>query len=318
MPFLPGWLPFSGGAAVSAADVHAAVDWPATLARLGIPEAALTGRHTACPACGGEDRFRFDNWQGRGGFYCNGCGAGDGFDLLRRVHGWSFPEAKRQVLETTDHWRYSPRPSLATDASEPARPGARIRDLMRTSCPVADCEDAQRYLAGRRLLPIPDGLRAHAGAEYWQERERIGRYAALLAPVRDLDGELVSLHVTYLHDGWKLREHEPRKLLGPLRGRVGCAVRLGEAGAVLGVAEGIETALAAMQVHGVPTWAALSAAVLAKFQPPACVEKLVIFADRDVAGLEAAWKLRDRLQIECELQVPSPPAKDWADVRVAS
>ena len=67
-----------------------------------------------------------------------------------------------------------------------------------------------------------------------------------------------------------------------------------------------------------PTWAALSAAVLAKFQPPASVTKLVIFADRDVAGLEAAWKLRDRLQIECELRVPSPPAKDWADVRASS
>lgn len=306
---------------MSAVDLHAAVDWPATLARLGIPEAALTGRHTACPACGGSDRFRFDNYQGKGGFYCNQCGAGDGFDLLRRVHGWTFPEAKRQVLETTEHWRYSARPpSLATVASEPARPGARIRDLLRTSCPVADCDDAQRYLAGRHLLPIPDGLRAHAGAEYWHEGQRIGRYPALLAPVRDIDGDLVSLHVTYLQDGRKLQDHEPRKLLGPLRGREGCAVRLqpkeshAATHSVLGIAEGIETALAAWHVHSVPTWAALSAAVLAKFQPPPGVEKLVIFADRDVAGLEAAWKLRDRLTIECDLQVPKPPAGDWADV----
>jgi len=95
---------------------------------------------------------------------------------------------------------------------------------------------------------------------------------------------------------------------------VGCAVRLGEPEGVLGIAEGVETAVAAFHVHRVPTWAALSAAVLAKFEPPVGVEKLVIFADRDVAGLEAAWKLRDRLKIECELEVPKPPAKDWADV----
>lgn len=300
---------------MSAADLHAVLDWRDTLVRLGIPEAALTGRHTACPACGGSDRFRFDNWQGKGGFYCNGCGAGDGFDLLQRVHGWSFAEAKRAVEGPAGVAAATPRrPSLALLSSEPARPGARIRDLLRTSCPVADCDDVVRYLAGRHLLPVPDGLRAHASAEYWHERQCIGRFPALLAPVRDIDGELVSLHVTYLQDGRKLQGHEPRKLLGPLRGREGCAVRLGNPEGVLGIAEGVETAIAAWHVHSVPTWAALSAAVLAKFQPPPGVEKLVIFADRDVAGLEAAWKLRDRLTIECELQVPKPPAKDWADV----
>lgn len=302
---------------MSAADLHAVIDWRDTLVRLGVPEAALSGRHTACPACGGSDRFRFDNWHGRGGFYCNGCGAGDGFDLLRRVHGWTFAEAKNAVREATG---VSAAPSAVphrhrSQDAEPARPGARIRDLMRTSCPVGDCDDAVRYLSGRRLLPLPAGctLRAHAGADYWQDRQRIGRYPAILAPVHDLDGDLVSAHVTYLHDGWKLRDHEPRKLLGKLSGRVGCAVRLGEHGDVLGIAEGVETSLAAWHVHGVPTWAALSAAILAKFQPPAGVTKLVIFADRDVAGLEAAWKLRDRLTIECTLMVP--PAGDWADVR---
>ena len=304
---------------MSSADVHAAVDWRDTLVRLGIPEQSLSGRHTACPACGGKDRFRFDDYQGKGGFYCNGCGAGDGFDLLQRVHGWDFAEAKRAVLESG--WitgsRTAPVKTPATSAAV-SRPGARICDLLRTSCPIGDCDDAVRYLSGRRLLPLPAGLRAHAGAEYWHERQRIGRYPALLAPVHDIDGDLVSLHVTYLQDGGKLREHEPRKLLGPLRGRVGCAVRLGEPGAVLGIAEGVETALAAWHQHGVVTWAALSAVVLAKFQPPEGVEKLVIFADRDVAGLEAAWRLRDRLTIECHLQVPKPPAGDWADVRMGS
>ncbi|MDI5829610.1 hypothetical protein MJN51_36035, partial [Salmonella enterica subsp. enterica serovar Kentucky] len=34
-------------------------------------------RHAPCPACGGKDRFRFDD-NGRGSFICNQCGAGDG------------------------------------------------------------------------------------------------------------------------------------------------------------------------------------------------------------------------------------------------
>jgi hypothetical protein len=35
-------------------------------------------RHQACPVCGGSDRFRFDDKEGRGTWFCNQCGAGDG------------------------------------------------------------------------------------------------------------------------------------------------------------------------------------------------------------------------------------------------
>ena len=44
-----------------------------------------TGKHTSCPACGGKDRFRFDDKQGDGTFYCNQCGAGNGFQLIMNV-----------------------------------------------------------------------------------------------------------------------------------------------------------------------------------------------------------------------------------------
>ena len=53
-------------------------------------------------------------------------------------------------------------------------------------------------------------------------------------------------------------------------------------------------------------YAALCIAILAllsAFQPPDGVQRLVIAADRDVAGLVAAWKLRDRIQIPAELRV---------------
>lgn len=40
-------------------------------------------KHESCPLCGGEDRFRYDNKNGRGDYFCNGCGAGDGFNLVK-------------------------------------------------------------------------------------------------------------------------------------------------------------------------------------------------------------------------------------------
>ncbi|MCP9841645.1 hypothetical protein KBY93_13540 [Synechococcus sp. J7-Johnson] len=66
----------------------------------------LDGKHHPCPVCGGTDRFRFDDLDGRGTWLCNQCApkpgkgspaAGDGMDLLRRVKSWSFPDAADAV-----------------------------------------------------------------------------------------------------------------------------------------------------------------------------------------------------------------------------
>lgn len=52
--------------------------------------------HSACPKCGGEDRFMF--WPEAGNFYCRQCGwRGDGITILREIDGLSFHEAQRLV-----------------------------------------------------------------------------------------------------------------------------------------------------------------------------------------------------------------------------
>ena len=57
--------------------------WPVILPALGI---ALqpNGKPQPCPTCGGKDRFRFDNQDGRGTWFCNQCGAGDGLNLVEK------------------------------------------------------------------------------------------------------------------------------------------------------------------------------------------------------------------------------------------
>jgi putative DNA primase/helicase len=86
---------------IRADEIHARVgsSWPQILVQLGVPEAMLRNKHGPCPACGGKDRFRFDNKRGRGDYICGQCGAGDGFRLLERVHGWPFSEARKRVIE---------------------------------------------------------------------------------------------------------------------------------------------------------------------------------------------------------------------------
>jgi len=320
-------------------DIHARIGaaWPSVLAQLGISDEFLRPKKSGpCPACGGRDRYTFDNRHLRGDFICRRCGAGDGFTLLERVHRWTYTEARRQVLEVTQLQTSSKgvagverraRPAAISPAPlSPYRPPARVLAVARGACAVADCPDAVAYLESRGLWPLPGGcaLKAHPALEYWHEGQRVGVYPGLVAEVCDLAGELVTVHVTYLENGRKLSTHEPRKILSPLTGREGCAVRLlepdrypgneqtpyrGKEFSGLGIAEGIETALSAAALHAMPVWAALNTSLLAKFEPPAAVKLLHIYADADRAGLEAAGRLTQRLQgrVRFELHVPAAP-----------
>jgi len=65
--------------------------WGSILLRFGAGPGHLTGGHGPCPACGGKDRFRYDDKEGKGTFLCSRGGggilAGDGIDLVAHLKG---------------------------------------------------------------------------------------------------------------------------------------------------------------------------------------------------------------------------------------
>jgi putative DNA primase/helicase len=71
--------------------------WLGILPALGISQSFLTGKHGPCPLCGGKDRWRWDNREGRGTWICSKCGAGDGIALLMQKNGWEFREAAEHI-----------------------------------------------------------------------------------------------------------------------------------------------------------------------------------------------------------------------------
>jgi hypothetical protein len=115
-------------------------------------------------------------------------------------------------------------------------------------------------------------------------------------------GAPVTLHVTYLRpDGrGKASVPAPKKILGvPVKGATcGGSIRLyGPRAGVLGVAEGIESALSLHLLKKIPVWASFCAHNLARIELPAGIRNVYIGMDLDASGEGegAARKLAARL-----------------------
>lgn len=120
-------------------------------------------------------------------------------------------------------------------------------------------------------------------------------WPGLVGIVRDSAGNPTGgIHRTFLMDDGSAKAPPGKKMLGPVAGG---SVRLAPlpADGHLGIAEGIETALSAWALFGVPTWAALSAGNLRDWQWPEGVRRVTIFADAGEAGQQAAQALAERL-----------------------
>ena len=288
--------------------------WRSILAVLGVDERALSGKHGPCPMCGGRDRFRFDDKEGRGTFYCSGCGAGDGVQLAMGITGLSF----RDVAAEVERIAGTVRPSAARSERSDEDKLSALRRAFKESRPIEREDEACRYLAGRglRLYDLPEGIRTHPGMQYRDGGAVLGTFPAMLATVTDAAGRAVSIHRTYLQNARKAAVPAPKKLMQGLP-LPGAAIRLTPVSRTLGIAEGIETALAAAELFEVPTWSCISTSGIESFEPPAGVEHVVVFGDHDAnfAGQAAAYRAAHRLALKgIEVEVIVPPSQgDWLD-----
>jgi hypothetical protein len=138
---------------------------------------------------------------------------------------------------------------------------------------------------------------------------------ALVAALQAPDRRLAAVQLTFLQeDGTKAPLSEPRWTHGALGE---AAARLGPVDIVLGIAEGVEDALAASQLSQVSCWASIGAGRMHRVLVPAAVREIHIFADDDEAGLKAAERTT-RVHRDCGrrvvLRLPPAGLKDWGEV----
>lgn len=281
--------------------------WPRILPALGVK--VIKNRHQACPVCGGSDRFRFDDKEGRGTWFCNQCGAGDGLKLVEKVFGVTPSEAAGKVNAVTGNLSpVAPEVMAAaeaeTDADRKAAAALAVRLLEKTR-PATDNAYLTRKGFPDRECPVLTVMHKTGGVTF--------RAGDVVVPLYEDTGALVNLQLINA-DGLK------RTLKGgQVKGTCHVIGGKKQAGKRLWIAEGYATALTVHHLTSETVMVALSSvnlfslASLARQKHPAC--QIVLAADRDLngAGQTKAAAAADA----CEGVVALPPVfGDWNDAFV--
>lgn len=335
---------------------RAAGHWDMILSRL-MPQLApaIEAGHkkkVACPFHAGETESNFRilrDFPETGGVVCNTCGVKpDGFatlawsgmtfneavcavaDILDGTYqGWTQEQLARQQATLEAQRVQAEKKKIADDK----RYRRRLNQVWKESVPMdhASALPGRLYLLKRglgKLEDYPSELRFHKGLAYTDSNGRyMGQWPAIVARIRSADGKPASLLRIYVGpEGEKTSLPERKKMMSmPSDTSItGGAIRLMRPGKTLGIAEGVETALAAYLLTGIPCWSAFSAQLLEGFIPPAGVENVIVFADKDRNGrgeqaakvlVEKLWKSGIRAGIK--LPPGEIPANDkgidWLD-----
>ncbi|EKD5044420.1 toprim domain-containing protein, partial [Salmonella enterica] len=278
--------------------------WPRILPALGVK--VIKNRHQSCPVCGGSDRFRFDDKEGRGTWFCNQCGAGDGLKLVEKVFGVSASEAAGKVNAVTGNLPpVAPEVIAAaeaeTEADRKAAAALAVRLMEKTRPASGNAYLTHKGFPGHECVMLT-ATHKTGGVTF--------RAGDMVVPLYDNAGALVNVQLIN-SDGLK------RTLKGgAVKGTCHIIGGQKQAGKRLWIAEGYATALTVHHLTGETVMVALSPvnllslASLARQKHPAC--QIVLAADRDLNGngQSKAAAAADA----CEGIVALPPVfGDWND-----
>ncbi|MXO60900.1 virulence protein [Altererythrobacter salegens] len=197
------------------------------------------------------------------------------------------------------------------DTGAVAKPSAAALRIWRDAQPLR-ASPAKVYLEGRGILAASPALRFHPRTPLGP-KGRTRFLPAMIAAV-SLDEGPIAIHRTFLSDIAKAGFDKPKRALGALGE---AAVRLfAPVSGTLGLAEGIESAMSAYALTGIPVWATLGNERFGLVSVPESVTELHLFVDHDAGGELAASRglaayARDGRTIQ--VRKPSSRDTDWND-----
>lgn len=270
-------------------------------------------RHTDLRSCGsgGElvglcpfhtertPSFRVNDAKGR--YYCQGCGeGGDAIRFLMIRERLSFRQAIEAISDNkqpvvTDEERAK---RQSAHAQEIAKRVAVARSIVARMVSPAGTP-AEVYARSRGIMvPLPQTV-GFVMTPRWQNAEtgECGRdHPAIAFSAQDVRGAVVGVQCVFLADGGR-RKYEPMRRDGSIAKSklsfgliAGAAIRLGAVRETITVAEGPEDGLTLMQECGGSVWVAAGTSMMPKMQFPAMVRDVIIAADGDDPGRQAADK----------------------------
>lgn len=271
-----------------------------------------SGRHHGpCPVCGGKDRFRFDDKEGRGTWFCSQCDpqSGGGLLLLSRFLGKPTIEVANELLGNTPE--RSRAPVYRSFVSE---------DRIRKANHEQARKGAEALLASSELRPHP----------YMSDRGLDGQWLVNGEPIMGRDrsviqpGELLLVPAYKAEgDGSKLvnvQKIKTNKEKRPLYGgdMAGVYHKLDGHQKLIAIVEGYATGVTVNQVTGATTYCAFNTGNLASVSAWVAGRHpgvpLVFFADNDEHGAGLRYAKDAAAPIAATVALP-PELGDWDDYR---
>ncbi len=239
--------------------------------------AKLKGRGEAvgpCPRCGGRDRFSINN--AKGVWNCRGSeGGADPIGLVMHCEGVAFlpacemltgepppgsntnPTAQDVRRERREERREIMIEQTEQERADRARKISGAAEVWGQRRPFRGSQ-ADAYMARRGIKMTDDEsidfgfvpallYRGYASADAESE-SNLGEYPCLVAAVRNVVGDLIAVHRTYLDANRPIKlvppgdmaRNKAKKIVGKPKGGL---IRIGFIGPILAIGEGIETTL---------------------------------------------------------------------------
>lgn len=228
-----------------------------------------------CPRCGGTDRFSVNSKQQV--FNCRGAGGGDGIALVQHVQALEFvaacefinnepppksdskappkPVDDRAARERAEDQENERRASAEAEAKAQKRKAMSAASIFESGAPIFGSQ-GEAYYRARKIVPTADtatDLRFIPSLEYRGFADQdsddevvLGSFPCIIAAMRNVAGEIVGIHRTYLDPRQPVKLKPPgdasRNLAKKMFGQKGL-IRLGPTRPIMAIGEGIETSL---------------------------------------------------------------------------